>query len=316
MNWVSLAAAKETFRQDRYRLMQSHSRRDGHQPSIFQPLNNCDAQARSRKRRIIVRQLLKLSIFFPIVLWACSAFGEITSGVIDIPTRAGVTQRVLIVAPPAYKAAVVLFAGGHGGLQITPDGEIGWGKNNFLVRTRQLFADQGLLTLVIDAPSDRQTEPFLDDFRQTEMHVADIKAIIAWIRGKTKVPVWLVGTSRGTESVAYIATEISTPEGPDGIVLTSSVLFDNTMTSVPSLPLEAITIPVLVVHHELDGCKFCPYWHISSLMEKLNHAKRKELLSFTGGQSIGNPCQAMAYHGYNGIENSVVMQISAWILKE
>ena len=259
---------------------------------------------------------IKLSIILPFVLWGCPVFGQVTSGVIDIPTRPEVTQRVLIVAPKVYKAAVILFAGGHGGLQITPEGEIGWGKNNFLVRSRQVFSEQGLLTIVVDAPSDRQTEPFLDGFRQTNMHVTDIKAVIAWVREQAKVPVWLVGTSLGTQSVAYIATELNNPEGPDGIVLTSSMLYDNIMTAVPSLPLERITIPVLVVHHELDGCKFCPFRKIQDLMEKLDHSKRKELISVTGGQSLGNPCQALAYHGYNGIEQSVVTQIAAWIFKE
>jgi len=32
---------------------------------------------------------------------------------------------------------------------------------------------------VIDAPSDRQSDPYLAGFRQTAHHVADIKATIA-----------------------------------------------------------------------------------------------------------------------------------------
>ncbi|MEK6592031.1 MAG: alpha/beta hydrolase, partial [Pseudomonadota bacterium] len=73
--------------------------------------------------------------------------------VVDIPTRPGVTQRFIVVSPPQPKAAVILFAGGHGGLQIDEAGNIGWGKSNFLVRSRQLFAGQELLVAVIDAPS-------------------------------------------------------------------------------------------------------------------------------------------------------------------
>ena len=37
--------------------------------------------------------------------------------VVDIPTRPGVTQRMLVLAPESPKAAVVLFAGGHGGFR-------------------------------------------------------------------------------------------------------------------------------------------------------------------------------------------------------
>src|SRR5262245_14240888 len=75
---------------------------------------------------------------------------------IDVPTRAGVTQRFLLLSPEKPKAAVILFAGGHGGLQIQSDGKIKWGAGNFLVRTRERFVDQGLMVAVIDAPSDRQ----------------------------------------------------------------------------------------------------------------------------------------------------------------
>ena len=125
------------------------------------------------------------------------AGAQITSKVVDIPTRPGVTQRMLVLSPPTPKAGVILIAGGHGGLQIFPNGSFKWGAGNFLVRTRQMFADQGLMVAVIDAPSDRQNPPYLGGFRQKPEHVADIKAVIAWMREQSGAPVWLVGTSRG-----------------------------------------------------------------------------------------------------------------------
>jgi pimeloyl-ACP methyl ester carboxylesterase len=234
--------------------------------------------------------------------------------VVDIPTRPGVTQRLVVFTPPGAKAAVVMFAGGHGGLQVFPNGSLAWGAGNFLVRTRQLFADHGLLVVLIDAPSDRQSSPFLANFRQTPEHAADVKSVIAWLRSKSTMPVWLVGTSRGTQSVAYIATELSGPDGPDGIVLTSSILVDQKSRPVPAMPLEKIRIPVLVVHHEQDGCFVTPYAEIPSLMAKLEYSPRKQLLSFKGGQDKGNPCEAFAHHGYNGVEQDVVAQIASWIL--
>jgi alpha/beta superfamily hydrolase len=260
-----------------------------------------------------MQRIVWLSILFPLLLWAFSVHGELSSGVVDIPTRPGITQRVLVVTAKAPKAAVILFAGGHGGLQLAPDGTFGWGKGNFLVRSRQLLADQGLLTVIVDAPSDRQSNPFLTGFRQTSSHVEDIKAVISWVRKQSNIPVWLVGTSRGTQSVAYIATELGSPDGPDGIVLTSSILSDNKTLAVPSLPLDKVSIPVLVIHHELDGCSHCSYGYVPSMMEKLNHSTRKALRSFRDGQSRGDPCEAMSYHGYNGIEASVITEIATWI---
>jgi pimeloyl-ACP methyl ester carboxylesterase len=234
--------------------------------------------------------------------------------VVDVPTRAGVTERMIVLSPPEPKAAVVLLAGGHGGLQIYPNGSMRWGEGNFLVRTRQLFVDQGLAVAVLDAPSDHLSPPFLRDFRQTPEHAADLRAVIAWLRENIRVPVWLVGTSRGTQSAAYVATELIGPEGPDGIVLTSSILVDPKTRAVPAMPLEKIRVPVLVVHHEQDGCRVCPFAETTALMAGLVHAARKQLLAVNGGPSRGDPCEAFAHHGYNGIEADVVKQIAAWIV--
>ena len=76
--------------------------------------------------------------FASLVFWQV-AFGEVVQRIVDIPTRPGVTQRFLYMTPEHPKAAVILLAGGHGGLDISQTGSFGWGKGNFLVRTRQLF---------------------------------------------------------------------------------------------------------------------------------------------------------------------------------
>jgi len=243
------------------------------------------------------------------------AVGEIPQRVVDIPTRSGVTQRFLLLTPTTPRAAVILFAGGHGGLQITSSGDIGWGKNNFLVRTHALFADKGLMVVVVDAPSDRQSAPYLDDFRQTPEHVADIQAVIAWIRSQSRVPVWLIGTSRGTQSAAHVAIELAGGTvGPDGLVLTSTILSDNKSRPVPDRPVQKLKLPVLVAHHEQDGCKKCLFSDMPKLMNRLDGAARKELLTFRGGDSQGDPCKALAHHGFNGIEQDVVSRIAAWIV--
>ncbi len=233
---------------------------------------------------------------------------------VDIPTRSGVTQRILLMPVTDAKAVVVLFTGGNGLLRIAPDGRIGTGGGNFLVRSRQLFADQGLAVAVIDAPSDRQTAPFLSGFRQTPEHAEDVKAVIAWLRQNLKLPVWLVGTSRGTQSIGSIAVRYAgTPDSPDGIVLTSTILTETTGRPVPAMALEKLTVPVLVVHHEQDGCNLCAFSNIPSLMRKLENASRKDLQTWAGGLNVGDPCEAQAYHCYNGIEKQVVAGIGAWI---
>lgn len=247
-----------------------------------------------------------------LLLTASAAWAQ-TPQVVDVPSRAGVTQRILVITPDKPSAAVVLFAGGDGGIRIQPDGVI-TRSGNFLVRSRQLFADQGLTTVVIDAPSDKQSHPYLSGHRQTDEHVADVKAVIAWMRQQSKAPVWLVGTSRGTQSAAHIATRLPLTEGgPDGIVLTATVVNDPRSRDVTRMDLDRIHIPVLVAHHRQDGCRVCLYSDVPRLMEKLTTPPRRELLTFDGGISVGDPCEARAHHGFNGIEREVVQRIATWI---
>jgi hypothetical protein len=262
--------------------------------------------------------LRRFILLFPVCLFAFQNLSWAqTQRVVDVPTRPGVSQRMVVIEPERPKAAVVLFAGGHGGLQISSDGNFRWGEKNFLVRSRRLFASKGLTVVVIDAPSDRQNPPYLGGFRQKPEHVADIKAVIAWLKRQADIPVWLVGTSRGTQSTAFIATQLAPADGgPDGIVLTSTMLTDIPGNRpVPEMPLGKIRIPTLVVHHRRDGCKHCQYGDIPGLMEKFTNASRKELLTCEGGKDQGDPCEAMAYHGFNGIEEEVAGKIADWIIR-
>ena len=260
-----------------------------------------------------MKRLLVLAWIF-VAVFVSATWAQTGLRVVDIPTRPGVTQRILLLGPENPNAAVVLFPGGHGGLQISPEGRFKWGEGNFVVRTRAMFAAQGLLVAVVDAPSDRQSPPYLNRFRQTPEHVADIKAVIGWLKQQARVPVWLVGTSRGTQSAAFIATQLAPADGgPDGLVLTSTILSDDKARPVSDMELNKIVVPVLVVHHKRDGCKHCAYADVPRLMDKLSAAPRKELITFDGGQSRGDPCEAMAYHGFNGIEKDVVARIAQWI---
>jgi pimeloyl-ACP methyl ester carboxylesterase len=257
--------------------------------------------------------------FLPLLLAAvlamvnATAFAD-TTQTLNIPTRPGVTQRVLVITPDRPKAVLVLFTGGNGALQISPSGELGSGKGNFLIRTRQQWADKGFVVAMIDAPSDRQSEPFLSGFRQTSEHVLDVKSVIATLRTSTKLPVWLVGTSRGTQSAAFVTASLGKADGPDGLILTSTILNDRKSRPVTAMPLENVTVPVLVVHHAQDNCSVCNPAVLPELMAKLGSSSHKELIVVDGGISQGDPCEAFAHHGYNGIESGVVDKIATWVL--
>jgi alpha-beta hydrolase superfamily lysophospholipase len=168
--------------------------------------------------------------------------------------RPGVTLPMLVLRADKPIASVVLFAGGDGKLGgFRADGTPGLG-GNFLVRTRSVFLSQGLIVAVVDVPSDRQEGRGLIGFRQSAAHMQDISAVMRYLRQQASVPVWLVGTSLGTISAAAAAIRIR-EGGPDGIVLTSSVVNPSFQGALPSHRLSDIKVPTLLVHHEKDECK-------------------------------------------------------------
>ena len=82
---------------------------------------------------------------------------------------------------------------------------------------------------------------------------------------------------------------------------------------VPDLALERIRVPVPVVHHEQDNCRICPPGEVRRIVANLSATPRRELLWIKGGIAEGDPCEALAHHGYNGVQGDVVAKIAAWI---
>ena len=229
---------------------------------------------------------------------------------VSLSARLGATQAFLLMDVEDAAATVILFAGGDGRLNLNP---LGFGGNlqaNFLVRTRDLYTAHGIRVAIVDAPSDAVSFP---NFRLTAQHAQDIQAVIAYLRHRFHGPVWLVGTSSGTVSETNVASRLSGDDGPDGLVLTSSVLFAPE-ADVFATNLAAIKVPTLVVHHELDACPATLFSAVPALMAALTNARDLHLVSFTGGTYVGNACDAFHYHGYLGIEAQVTNTIADFIL--
>jgi len=78
--------------------------------------------------------------------------------------------------------------------------------------------------------------------------------------------------------------------------------------------LKDIRVPTLVVHHKQDGCVVTPYELAVALMRSLTQTPKRELLTFVGGDlSVSDPCEAMSYHGFLGLDAEVVAAIVSWI---
>ncbi len=246
--------------------------------------------------------------------------GSIASNAAELVTlksRPGIDQKFILIKTDKPVASAILFAGGKGALNLSSffgSPTINWGKNNFLVRTRDMFAQHGFLVAVVDAPSDHKSKKgMIGGFRDSMDHVEDIDHVISYLREKADVPIWLVGTSRGTESATNIG--INSKQHPAGLVLTSSMSVPNSKgTAVTEMDLERITIPTLVVANTEDGCPKTPPEGAEEIASMLSNAKKVEVKMFSGGDApISKPCQAMSYHGFLGIEGNVVDFISGFI---
>lgn len=237
---------------------------------------------------------------------------------ITLKTRTSVEQNFLLLKPKNPLATVVLFTGGNGILDLTSTfGAVSINKmqNNFLVRTKDMFFKNNFVVALIDAPSDRQTKKgMLKGFRSSTEHLEDIEAVVKYLKNEIKLPIWLIGTSRGTESVGYVA--VNTDTKLNGIILTSSMSIPNSKgLSVVEMDLEDIEIPTLIVSHKNDGCKKTPMSGSLKIKEMLTSSKKAKFLVFEGGSEKSKPCKGLSYHGFLGIEEKVVASISDFIKK-
>jgi pimeloyl-ACP methyl ester carboxylesterase len=230
-----------------------------------------------------------------------------------VETRAGVSVPIYARWRDDAIATVVLFAGGGGGYgQIGADG---WPTGgNFLIRTGKRWATYPFNIVMVGRPSDG-IDLALGGIRTGDKHAADNVAIFKVAKTKSGAPIWLVGTSMGT--ISATAAAIRDSEGlVAGLVLTSSVTAYKKEGAVPKQDLEKIRVPTLVIHHEKDACWACRPSEARRIEGDLKNAPiRKTLIVNGGGGETGNPCEAMHYHGYAGMENEAVDLIAAWIEK-
>ena len=234
-----------------------------------------------------------------------------TTEVIDVKSEHR-RIRLLVESPATPIATIVLFSGGHGALAMDGHGRLRWGRGNFLLRSAPLFRQHHLVSVIIDAPSDRVGQG-LYHFRDTAQHAQDVAAVIAMLRQRYALPVVLAGTSRGTESVVNAAVRLG-QDGPNAIVLTASILEPNDGGKhLLAMNLSAIRVPTLIAHHRHDACKLTPYSGVDALRQRLTSAIDVTVHIYEGGTPSGKPCQARHYHGFNGIEADVTRDIALWL---
>ncbi len=228
---------------------------------------------------------------------------------ITVNSREGVKISYWWMQHPQATQTVLLFAGGGGGMGYKngqPQSE------NFLVRSRDLFFEQGFNVAILGNPSDVRDMPAPYVWRTSKQHAEDVLAVMDDFSKSSQQPVWLVGTSAGTISVAALGPQLQ--ERLAGLVLTASVTTYQWSTGIPRLNIEPIRLPVLLYHHKDDACPGTKAYELPWISKKLTNASLVKTMVVTGGANpTGHPCEALHWHGFIGMEKQAVQDISTWI---
>jgi len=193
-------------------------------------------------------------------------------------------SRAILIMPAAPKASVILLPGGNGAIHAGDHGDIYALTGNQLVRTREAYAARGLAVLLADVGTDLKS-------------AVDYMAAI-------KRPVTVIATSRGTQRAAE---GIAAGARPDALVLTSCFLSPESGASrsvMSILGSPTVLPPTLVIHHRQDNCKFTQPAGVDPFIKWSAGKARVSWLS--GGDEQGDPCEAFAHHGFNGLDSQVV----------
>ncbi len=255
-------------------------------------------------KKIFVAWLISLSMCFSVHV----AADELVS--VAIP-RSGVSSSYWWMPRPDATITVLLISGGGGAIGY--DGTQPR-SDNFLVRTRELFAAKRFNVAVLGLSSDMRN--LTQNVRSSLEHAQDVLTVVKTIRAASPQPVWLVGTSRGTISAAAAAI-LDQGQVVSGIVLTSGYapsLLSLRTGLLSQQGVDTIQVPTLAYHHKNDGCRATSASGVSGMVTALASAPVKKLwLVEGGGPPSGDPCEPRGYHGFVGMEQQVVDDISGWI---
>ncbi len=264
------------------------------------------------KRRLVVNSLAFMLIVSVLSLSNPAAAAE----VLQVKATSGSKLRALLTGnPDTARANVILLTGGNGVLKISGKGEIKKPTDNFLVRTRQLFANAGFVAAVVDAPLDRRKAPgLLGGFRASAEHADDLGKVVKKLQALNGKPVIVIGTSRGTVSAANVAVR-DTSGNVIAAVLTSSLVKPNKRGKIiTDLQLNTLKVPVLFVHNKGDKCKVTLLAGVEAVVKKLKkNGVKAELIVVSSKKKTGRNCGGNSPHGFLGLEQQVVDRIAGWI---
>ncbi|ALP68753.1 hypothetical protein AN416_37940 (plasmid) [Paraburkholderia caribensis] len=201
-----------------------------------------------------------------------------------------------------------MFPGGTGDVGIERNGEIRHG-DNFVVRTRDLWAQKGYGVLIVDAINHRS----IRGKRDSPKYARVVHEILTYARSMTNAPLWIMGTSQGSIA-AMLAASTARPGEVAGVVLTESVsVLGRSHETVFDAHPETVRVPALVVANRDDGCWVAPPTDAEAIAKAMSHTRADVLMEEGGKTDSADACSSRTPHGYWGIDDRVVDDITRWM---
>jgi hypothetical protein len=238
-------------------------------------------------------------------------------------TRPDVLNRVLVMKPDQPTGAVMLLPGGHGNVNLDPQARLGWGEDDFLLRTRMRYPNGGLLAIVPDVAADHKPPVSLAGFRTSPMQADDLRALAERLRGMTP-KVWMVAYDSGATSALNAAAR-GKADTIAGLVLISPMLEEPEPASsmlIDGAKLALASLPVLLISHESDSCSRPAVDRIRNAAAALKAPNFQSIIIKGGSEqyAVADPfeyaedsCNAQAHHALAGREAVVSRNVIDWI---
>ena len=232
---------------------------------------------------------MKIFILFilPVLIaFNCSAEEEL---MLTVQNKSGDPYPyILNYESMAPKYVIILFPGGSGVMNPhMQDGKLVYAfKGNFVIKARKYIVDKDFATVATNSTqSSERIQAIIDDiykrFPQTK--------------------IYLMGTSNGTFDTMALAGYLS--DKIAGVIHTSS------LSRISTLDASKYKNRQLIVHHKDDICKVTPL----ASAESANKKYGTDLIVMEGGISVGDLCEPLAHHGFNGIVKETADKIKEWI---
>ncbi|MEJ5999262.1 hypothetical protein [Paucibacter soli] len=235
------------------------------------------------------------------------------------------SNRALLMVPDRPRALALLFPGGGGDLGLSGGrGMVNFGSQlymNFLVAARGLFFERDLAVLIIDAPGGRamSAQQRLGALGQLPGLLAQARKLAPLLQD---LPVWALGTSAGTISVAGLIEQA--PDYLAGVVLSSSITQgageggqwnSANPQGIASMRLDRFERPVLVLAHRDDQCRYTPPADAALLDARfVRSVRHRALVLETPSRTFGDPCGPNSPHGFAELESEAVESMVRFML--